>query len=35
MSIRTKTEGGVATITLADPDVRNAITGEDTIEASI
>jgi len=33
MSIRTKTEGGVATITLADPDVRNAITGEDTIEA--
>lgn len=32
MSIRTKTEGGVATITLADPDVRNAITGEDTLE---
>jgi enoyl-CoA hydratase/carnithine racemase len=32
MSIRTKTEGGVATITLNDPDVRNAITGEDTLE---
>ncbi|HEX6299916.1 MAG TPA: enoyl-CoA hydratase-related protein [Acidimicrobiia bacterium] len=32
MSIRTITEGGVATITLADPDVRNAITGEETLE---
>ena len=32
MTIRTKTEGGIATITLADPEVRNAITGEDTIE---
>jgi len=32
MSIRTSTEGGVATITLADPEVRNAITGEETLE---
>jgi enoyl-CoA hydratase/carnithine racemase len=32
MSIRTKTEDGVATITLADPEVRNAITGEETLE---
>ena len=32
MSIRTSTEGGVATITLADPEVRNALTGEETLE---
>lgn len=32
MSIKTKTEDGVATITLADPEVRNAITGEETLE---
>lgn len=32
MSIRTKTEGGVATITLADPETRNAITGEEILE---
>lgn len=32
MSIRTVTDGGVATITLAEPEVRNAITGEETLE---
>lgn len=32
MSIETKTEDGVTTITLADPEVRNAITGEETLE---
>jgi len=32
MTIRTKTEAGVATITLADPEIRNAITGEETID---
>ena len=32
MTIRTKTEAGVATITLAEPETRNAITGEATIE---
>ena len=32
MSIRTKTEAGVATITLADPEVRNAITDEETLD---
>lgn len=32
MSIRTRTDGGVATITLADADTRNAITGADMIE---
>lgn len=32
MSIRTKSEDGVSTITLSDPDVRNAITGEETVE---
>lgn len=32
MSIRTKTENGVATITLADPDTRNALTGEEMLE---
>lgn len=32
MSIKTKTENGVATITLADPDTRNAITGEEMLE---
>jgi enoyl-CoA hydratase/carnithine racemase len=32
MSIRTQTENGVTTITLSDPDVRNAITGEETVE---
>ncbi len=32
MSIKTKTEGGIATITLADPDTRNAITGEKMLE---
>ena len=32
MSIRTKSENGVTTITLSDPDVRNAITGQETIE---
>lgn len=33
MSIRSNTEGAVATITLADPEVRNAITGEETLDA--
>jgi enoyl-CoA hydratase/carnithine racemase len=33
MSIRTKSEHGVSTITLSDPDVRNAITAEETVEA--
>lgn len=32
MSIRTKTDAGVTTITLAEPDVRNAITGEEMLE---
>lgn len=32
MSIKMKTENGVATITLADPDTRNAITGEEMLE---
>lgn len=32
MSIKTKTESGIATITLADPDTRNAITGEEMLE---
>lgn len=32
MSIKTKTENGVATITLADPDTRNAITSEEMLE---
>jgi enoyl-CoA hydratase/carnithine racemase len=32
MTIRTKTEAGVATITLAEPETRNAITGEATID---
>lgn len=32
MSIKSRTEGGIARITLADPESRNAITGEDTIE---
>jgi len=32
MSIRTRTDGGVATITLADTETRNAITGADMIE---
>lgn len=32
MSIRTKTESGVATITLADAETRNAITGVDMID---
>lgn len=33
MSIETKTEDGVGRITLADPDTRNSITSEDTVEA--
>lgn len=32
MSIETRTNDGVTTITLADPDTRNAITGEDMLE---
>jgi enoyl-CoA hydratase/carnithine racemase len=32
MTIRTKTDNGVATITLADPETRNAITGEEMLE---
>lgn len=32
MTVRTKTDAGVATITLADPETRNAITGEQTID---
>lgn len=32
MSIKTRTDDGVATVTLADPDTRNAITGEEMIE---
>jgi enoyl-CoA hydratase/carnithine racemase len=32
LSIRSKTEGAVARITLADPEVRNAITGEDMLD---
>lgn len=31
MSIRTKSENGVTTITLADPDTRNTLTGEDML----
>lgn len=32
MSIRIKTDAGVTTITLAEPDIRNAITGEEMLE---
>lgn len=32
MSIRTKTDAGVTTITLAEPDIRNAITGEEMLD---
>lgn len=32
MSIKTKTEAGVTTITLAEPEIRNAITGVDMLE---
>jgi len=32
MTIKTSTENGVARVTLADPDTRNAITGEEVIE---
>ena len=32
MSIKTTTEDGVATVTLADPDTRNAITGQEMLE---
>lgn len=32
MSIETRTDNGVATITLAEPETRNAITGEEMIE---
>lgn len=32
MSIKTNTEAGVTTITLAEPDIRNAITGADMLE---
>jgi enoyl-CoA hydratase/carnithine racemase len=32
MTIKTKTDNGVATITLADPETRNAITGEEMLE---
>ncbi len=32
MTIRTRRADGVATITLADPDTRNAITGEEMLE---
>lgn len=32
MSIETRTEGGVARITLAAPEIRNAITGEEMLE---
>lgn len=32
MTIKTKTEGGVARITLADPATRNAITGQEMLE---
>lgn len=33
MTIRSRNVDGVATITLADPDTRNAITGEEMLEA--
>lgn len=33
MTVRTRTEAGVTTMTLADPEVRNAITGEETLES--
>lgn len=33
MSIETRTEAGIARITLADPETRNAITGVETVEA--
>lgn len=33
MTIKTRTEDGVARITLAQPEIRNAITGEDMLEA--
>ncbi|HEX6220277.1 MAG TPA: enoyl-CoA hydratase-related protein [Acidimicrobiia bacterium] len=32
MTIKTRTDNGVARVTLADPDTRNAITGEEMIE---
>jgi enoyl-CoA hydratase/carnithine racemase len=32
MTIKTSTDGGVARVTLADPDTRNALTGEEMIE---
>jgi enoyl-CoA hydratase/carnithine racemase len=32
VSIKTKTEAGVTTITLAEPEIRNAITGADMLE---
>lgn len=32
MTIRTSTDSGVTRVTLADPDTRNAITGEEVIE---
>jgi enoyl-CoA hydratase/carnithine racemase len=32
LSIKTQTDGGVSRITLAQPEIRNAITGEDVIE---
>ncbi len=32
MSIKTKTDAGVMTITLAEPEIRNAITGVDMVE---
>lgn len=32
MTIKTHTEGGVARITLAQPEIRNAITGEEMLE---
>ena len=31
-SIKTRNEGGVAVVTLAEPEIRNAITGEDMLE---
>ncbi|HEX9846855.1 MAG TPA: enoyl-CoA hydratase-related protein [Acidimicrobiia bacterium] len=31
-AIKTRTEGGVVVVTLAQPEIRNAITGEDMIE---
>lgn len=33
MTIRTRRDDGVITVTLADPDTRNAITGEDMLES--